>query len=53
MIDAGKFGVPRPGTKWRNRSGRPMSTRMKSRHIVIAETARSSPRITTSLIGFH
>src|SRR3972149_11608371 len=51
--DWGKFRIPIFGIRCQNRSGRPRSTVTNSRHITIAETATSSPRIAISLIGFH
>ena len=52
-IDCGKLRTPTFGIRCQNRSGRPMSTVTKSRHITMAETASISPSTAISLIGFQ
>ena len=47
----GKFMVPTTGRRCQTLSGLPMSTMMKSIHIMMAVMARSSPKRTISLIG--
>ena len=49
-IDIGKLNLPRPGVMCQKRSGLPMSTVTKRRHMIIAATARSSPTSTTLCI---
>ncbi len=41
--EVGKFRCPTGGSRCQKRSGRPMSTNTKSRHMMMALTASSSP----------